>query len=73
QEYNKTYVGYTSNLDGRLQSHNHPQNKGWTRKFQPWEIIYFEEFHEKKEAMIREKVLKTGKGREFIQNILQNR
>lgn len=71
REYNKTYVGYTSNLEGRLQAHNHPQNKGWTHKFQPWEILYFEEYATKSEAMKREKELKTGKGRDFIQNILQ--
>jgi putative endonuclease len=49
-----------------LLAHNHPKNKGWTKRFQPWKIFYFEEFSTKKEALFREKELKSGKGREFI-------
>ncbi|MBS1622829.1 MAG: GIY-YIG nuclease family protein, partial [Bacteroidetes bacterium] len=36
--YDKTYVGFSSDVDQRLISHNHPQNKGYTKRFQPWEI-----------------------------------
>ena len=65
-DYDKNYVGFTSNLEGRLLAHNHPKNKGWTKRFQPWRILYYEEFSTKVEAMLREKELKSGKGREFI-------
>src|SRR5690554_4555706 len=64
--YNKTYVGFTSDLSNRLIAHNHPKNKGWTKRYRPWEILFFEKFSTKHEAMIREKQLKTQKGRAYI-------
>ena len=71
--YLKFYIGSTSNLEGRLQAHNHPANKGWTKSFQPWVIIYNETFNTKSQAMAREKQLKSAKGREFIKNIIHSR
>ena len=62
----KFYVGFTSDLNARLIAHNHTQNKGWTKSFMPWEVVYSEIFDTKKNAMDREKQLKTAKGREFI-------
>jgi len=66
QNFDKIYVGYTSDIEKRLFAHNHASNKGWTKSFQPWKIIYTEEFEKKKDAMVREKQLKSSKGREFI-------
>ena len=47
----KIYIGSTSNLEGRLQAHNHSANKGWIRSFQPWIIIYNECFTTKSVAL----------------------
>ncbi|MCI0449145.1 MAG: GIY-YIG nuclease family protein [Chlorobi bacterium] len=58
----------TTNLNQRFLSHNVLSNKGWTKKFRPWEIVYKEEFSTKSEALKREKELKSFKGREFIRN-----
>ena len=44
EKYNKIYVGYTSDLEDRMQSHNHLATKGYTIKFRPWEILFTEEF-----------------------------
>ena len=68
--FKKTYVGYTSNIEARLYSHNSIKNKGWTKRYQPWEVIYTEEYNEKAEASKREKQLKTGGGRDFIKKII---
>ncbi len=68
--FKKTYVGFTSDLDSRVKAHNHQANKGWTKRFMPWECIYFEEFHTKSQAMKREMELKTGKGRDFIKSLI---
>jgi putative endonuclease len=68
--FDKIYIGFTSDLNARLIAHNHPANKGWTHKFQPWEIKYSETFANKTEAMKREKQLKSAKGREFIKNLI---
>ena len=69
--YNKIYIGYTSDLDGRVVAHNHEKNKGWTKSFQPWKLVYHEAFDSKSEALRREQELKSQKGREYIrQNLL---
>jgi len=62
------YVGYTSNLIERIKSHNELSDKGWTRKYRPWIVIYCEYFDNKSEALKSEKMLKAGKGREWIWN-----
>lgn len=69
---NKIYVGFTSNLEGRLLSHNVLATKGWTINFRPWILIHVEEFITKGEAIKREKELKSAKGREFIRKNILN-
>ena len=66
RNFDKIYIGYTGDLENRLLSHNKLATKGWTIKFRPWEIIYTEEYSTKKEAIKREKELKSFQGREFI-------
>ncbi|CAN1504768.1 COG2827 Predicted endonuclease containing a URI domain [Flavobacteriaceae bacterium] len=72
EKFNKNYTGFTSNLMERFKSHNHLGIKGYTLKFRPWKVIHIEFFISKTEAMKREKQLKSGIGREFIQNLIQN-
>ncbi len=67
---NKFYVGYTSNLESRLLSHNELGTKDWTKRYRPWELVYTESYQTKSSALKREKELKTGVGREFIQKRL---
>jgi len=64
--HNKIYVGFTSDLSSRMDSHNIYSNKGHTVKYRPWTLIHSEVYGTKKEAMMREKQLKSGKGREFM-------
>ncbi|MBC7775337.1 MAG: GIY-YIG nuclease family protein [Phycisphaerae bacterium] len=64
--HKKIYIGFTSKLEQRLLSHNELGKKGFTLKYRPWEVIYTEAFETKKEAMQREKSLKTAAGRRFI-------
>ena len=68
--YGKIYVGYTSDLEQRLKSHNELARKGWTIKFRPWKIIHTEVFDNKQNAMRREKELKTAKGREWVWQLI---
>ena len=71
KDYNKIYIGFTSDLKQRLLSHNELGKKGWTIKFRPWELIYTEEFQLKSDVMKREKELKTATGRNFIWSIIK--
>ena len=69
-KYDKIYIGYTSNLKERLLSHNELGKKGWTIKYRPWLLVHTESFETKQQALLREKELKSGKGREWIWNEL---
>ncbi|HEY1020065.1 MAG TPA: GIY-YIG nuclease family protein, partial [Sediminibacterium sp.] len=49
--HHRIYVGYTSNLEQRLLSHNELGKKGWTNRFRPWILVHTEEYNTKSEAM----------------------
>ena len=70
ETFDKIYIGYTSNLEQRFLSHNELGKKGWTIHFRPWKIIHTEEFETKKEALKREKQLKSSRGRNWIRQEL---
>jgi len=69
-KYDKIYIGFTTNLEQRILSHNELGKRGWTMKFRPWSLIHTEEFETRQQALLREKELKSGKGREWIWNEL---
>ena len=71
KKFNKIYIGYTSNLEGRLLSHNELATKGYTIKYRPWVLAYSEKFNTKPEAMKREKQLKSSRGRAFVKEKLK--
>ena len=57
---NKTYVGYTNNLENRLNKHN--SNKGAkSTKGYKWLLIYSKKFKTKNEAMSFEYKLKNNR------------
>ena len=69
-KYDKIYIGYTSNLENRLLSHNKLSSKGYTIKFRPWKVIHTETFETKTQAMKRERQLKSSRGRDWIRKTL---
>ncbi|MGH2611791.1 MAG: GIY-YIG nuclease family protein [Rhabdochlamydiaceae bacterium] len=70
--FGKIYIGYTHNLIQRFYSHNFLSNKGWTKSFRPWTVIYTECFRDKSNALKREKQLKSAKGRQWIWQKIKN-
>ena len=66
EKHDKIYIGFTSNLLNRFQSHNQHGTKDWTRKFRPWVVVYCEYFEEKGMAMKREKQMKSAAARQLI-------
>ncbi|MBL7800169.1 MAG: GIY-YIG nuclease family protein [Chitinophagales bacterium] len=72
QQFNKHYVGFTSDLHARLLSHNSLATKGFTVRYRPWTLIHTELFETKAEAMKKEKWFKSGVGRSFIKSLLNN-
>ncbi|GAA4946594.1 GIY-YIG nuclease family protein [Algibacter agarivorans] len=59
---NKTvvYIGVTSNLVKRVYQHKTKQFKGFTSKYNCDILVYYEEFSDINEAILREKQLKAG-------------
>ncbi|MAM29227.1 MAG: endonuclease [Flavobacteriaceae bacterium] len=66
----KIYIGYTSNLIQRFYSPNYFSKRGYTVRYRPWVVLEVEFHHTKKEAILREKFLKFGKGRAYIRNTI---
>ena len=65
----KRYVGYTSkDPEVRLKEHNTGSNV-FTSHNRPFIVVHFEKFESKTETIKREKFLKSGKGREFLDQI----
>ena len=58
------YVGFTTNLESRLEAHNSSQCTH-TSKYKPWEIVISVSFNNKQQALEFEKYLKSGSGRAF--------
>ena len=59
------YKGSTQDIENRLAIHNLGL-VNYSSKHIPWEMILFEKFETRSEAMKREKWYKTGVGREWI-------
>lgn len=66
----KRYIGMTDNLRVRVKQHN-TGHTNFTQKGIPWQLIYYEAFLSKKDAIIEERFLKSGKGRERLKFLLQ--
>lgn len=65
---NKRYIGFTENLERRLSEHVNGLVKS-TRNRRPIELLFFENYETKKEAMEREEFLKSGYGRAYLSSI----
>jgi len=66
------YTGYAVDLAQRLGQHNSGVTKS-TKNRGPWTLLYQEPFATRSEAMRRERFLKSGKGREELRSIMQQR
>lgn len=68
---NKFYTGYTDNLKQRFEQHSNGQVIS-TKNRRPLKLIYFEGCLNQKDALHREKYLKTHYGKMFIKNRLKS-
>ncbi|MBU0963539.1 GIY-YIG nuclease family protein [Patescibacteria group bacterium] len=69
KKLNKKYIGFTNNVNRRLEQHKSGKSK-FTSKAKDWNLIYYEAFLTKKDAYSEEKFLKSGKGRERLKFLL---
>ncbi|MEM8834371.1 MAG: GIY-YIG nuclease family protein [Planctomycetota bacterium] len=70
----KRYIGQTNALDRRIAEHNSPGHnnprKHTSRNAGPWVLLHSERFQTRAEAMRREKWLKSGVGRAWLDQAL---
>ncbi|MDO8536731.1 MAG: GIY-YIG nuclease family protein [bacterium] len=67
--HNTRYIGSTDSTEKRLNEHNSGRCR-YTSGRKPWKLVQREEFETRSLAMKREKFLKSGQGRKFLDNIL---
>ncbi len=62
----RLYVGSTEDFARRLDEHQRGAAR-YTRGRGPWKVVLVEEFATRAEAMRRERALKSGQGRAWLQ------
>ena len=73
QSIDRFYIGYTSNFNQRLNFHNSPLNKIWTKRGQPWEEFLTIDKLPKSHAIRIEKYLKSMKSKVYIKDLKHNK
>ena len=69
-KYFNRYIGSTDEINKRVGEHNRGKCR-YTSGRRPWVLIYKEVFLTRSEAMEREKFLKSGQGRRYLDRILK--
>ena len=62
------YIGYTANLNKRLNEHNSGRVMTTKREY-PWILFYYEKFYTQKNAIKRERQLKSWKSRRALERL----
>ena len=70
----RLYIGMTGDLERRLQEHN-SRNGRWSSRWKPWELLGYEVWGSRGEALARERHLKSRSGmqerRQWIRSLLE--
>jgi putative endonuclease len=67
----KCYTGFTANLKLRFEQHNKGRVQS-TEDRRPFELIYYEACLDQRDAIKREKYLKTYQGKMFLKRRLKS-
>lgn len=69
----KYYIGETHDVKLRLDQHNQGfyDKNSFTKKGQPWELVFQLQCNSKKQAQQIEKHIKKMKSKKYIQNLIQ--
>ena len=71
EKTNKYYIGYTSDINSRLEKHNLGGTIS-TRSGRPWKLMYFEAFNNKSDSIKRESEIKKKKSRRYIEFLINS-
>ena len=72
EKLDRYYIGYTDDIPWRIERHN----QGWgrfTKSGIPWQLVYFETYSTKQEAIKRERAIKIKKSRSYIESLISNK
>lgn len=58
------YIGITNNLDRRLSQHSHSK-----KAYTPFRLLLTETYADYRAARVREKFLKSGQGRRYLDSL----
>lgn len=69
---NTLYTGWTNNLEKRINNHNNGTGAKYTKARTPVELVYFEEYETKSEALKREYAIKQLSRKNKLELISSN-
>lgn len=64
------YVGFSEDLRRRIKEHNNGESQS-TKWYRPLDLIHYEAYRNKKDALRREKYLKTNQGKTTLKTMLR--
>jgi putative endonuclease len=70
ENYDETYIGFTSDLKNRVREHNQGLTPS-TKRYRPWKLVYYEACVNEKDAKRREGYLKTTQGSRMLKRRLK--
>lgn len=70
QKDNKFYIGFSTEVFGRTDDHNAGRNVSTARRG-PFDLIHFEAFLSKADALRRKRYFKTTKGKTTLRQMLR--
>ena len=71
----RIYIGQTSNLTHRIAQHNNLKSSRTRFTYHQrgaWKLVYKEQYQNRKEAIRRERELKSAKGRAWLKSFLSS-
>ncbi len=70
KKFDELYIGFTCDLKKRVEEHNRGMNTA-TKRYMPWELIYYEACIHEDDAKRREGYFKTSQGRRLLRRRLK--
>jgi len=70
QRDKKLYIGYSADLEKRFLQHQKGEVES-TKHRRPLDLVFYEAFKDKRDAIRREKYFKTDKGKSSLKQILR--
>jgi putative endonuclease len=71
QKLYRNYIGYTSNINIRLDFHENAESRKFTAKADDWELIFQLRCETKIQGLAIEKHIKNMKSKVYVQNLIK--